>query len=306
MGLQPPYHIKTIAEFHKIFVLPKPQHPLISVVRYEDVKQWNAHIPNGFVNNFYSVALKKTFHAKMKYGQQEYDFEEGILAYVAPGQVINIVREETEIVNHSGWLLLIHPDFLWNTALAKKIKQYDYFGYQLNEALHLSEKEEIMLINILNNIEQEYNTNIDKFSQEVMIAQLEMLFTYSERFYQRQFVTRKITNHTILERLESLLSNYFKSDDLATDGLPTVQYISKALNISPNYLSRLLTTLTGQSTQQFIHDKLIELAKEKLSGTDLSINEIAYELGFEHAQSFSNLFKKKIGVSPITFRASFN
>lgn len=139
-----------------------------------------------------------------------------------------------------------------------------------------------------------------------MIAQLEMLFTYSERFYQRQFVTRKITNHTILERLESLLSNYFKSDDLATDGLPTVQYISKALNISPNYLSRLLTTLTGQSTQQFIHDKLIELAKEKLSGTDLSINEIAYELGFEHAQSFSNLFKKKIGVSPITFRASFN
>jgi len=276
------------------------------VVRFEDVKGWNANIPTGVINNFYSVALKKTFHAKMKYGQQEYDFEEGILAFVAPGQVISIVREENEIVNHSGWLLLIHPDFFWNTALAKKIKQYDYFGYQLNEALHLSEKEETMLINILNNIEQEYNTNIDKFSQEVMIAQLELLFTYSERFYQRQFVTRKITNHTILERLESLLSNYFKSDDLATEGLPTVQYISKALNISPNYLSRLLTTLTGQCTQQFIHDKLIELAKEKLSTTDLSINEIAYTLGFEHTQSFSKLFKSKTNLSPLIFRQSFN
>ncbi len=305
MKTSTPFHIKTIAEYHKFMDLPKPQHPLISVIKFEDVKRTPGNNPGSFMNNFYSIALKRT-NAKMKYGQQEYDFDEGVLAFIAPNQILSIVLEENEVLQHSGWLLIFHPDFLWNTSLAKKIKQYDYFGYQLTEALHLSDKEETMLRGIIENINQEYHSNIDKLSQDVIIAQLELFLTYAERFYQRQFITRKISNHTILDRLEILLAAYFKSDDVAVKGLPTVQDVSEKLNISPNYLSRLLKTLTGQSTQQFIHDKLIDLAKEKLSTTDLSVNEIAYELGFEHAQSFSKLFKTKTHLSPLEFRASFN
>jgi len=158
----------------------------------------------------------------------------------------------------------------------------------------------------MHNIEHEYHSNIDKFSQDVIIAQLELLLTYADRFYHRQFITRKITNHKILERLEDLLTEYFNSDTLSQKGLPTVQYIADMLNVSPNYLSVLLKTLTGQSTQQHIHDKLIEKAKDKLSTTSLSVSEIAYELGFEHSQSFSKLFKSKTNLSPLEFRHSFN
>jgi AraC-like DNA-binding protein len=306
MDLSKPHQIKTIGEYHRLMDLPKPQHPLISVVKFEDIKPKAVNTPKTIVNGFYSIALKKTFNAKMKYGQQEYDFEEGILAFISPNQVISVVMEENEIIEHSGWLLIFHPDFLWNTSLAKKIKQYDFFGYNLTEALHLSEKEEAMLISILQNINQEYHSNIDKFSQDVIIAQLDLLLTYSERFYQRQFITRKITNHTILDKLENILIAYFKQENLLANGLPTVQYISKQLNISPNYLSRLLKTLTGQSTKQFIQDKLIDFAKEKLSTTDLSVNEIAYKMGFEHPSSFSKLFKTKTNLTPLEFRNSFN
>ncbi len=203
-------------------------------------------------------------------------------------------------------MLLIHPDFLWNTPLAKGIKRYEYFDYSVNEALFLSEKEEATSTNIIQSIQQEYHANIDRFSQDIIIAQIELLLTYSERFYQRQFITRKITNHAILDRLEDLLTNYFNSDDLVEKGLPTVQFIAEALSVSPNYLSGLLKVLTGQSTQQRIHDKLIEKAKEKLSTTDLSVTEIAYELGFRHPQSFSKLFKTKTNLSPSAFRNSFN
>ncbi len=203
-------------------------------------------------------------------------------------------------------MILIHPDFLWNTALAKSIKKYEYFGYAANEALFLSEKEETIINGIAKYIEQEYHSNIDKFSQEIIVSQLEVLFNYADRFYQRQFITRKVSNHKILEQLEEILSAYFENTDLVTKGLPSVQYIADSLNVSPNYLSNMLKTLTGQSTQQHIHDKLIEKAKEKLSTTDLSVSEIAYQLGFEHSQSFSKLFKSKTQVSPLEFRQSFN
>jgi AraC family transcriptional activator of pobA len=205
-----------------------------------------------------------------------------------------------------GWMILIHPDFLWNTPLAKIIKQYEFFNYSVYEALYLSDKEEMMLTTIAQNIEQEYHANIDRFSQSVIIAQLELLLTYSERFYQRQFITRKIASHEILGKLEDLLNNYFNSGALAQKGLPSVTYIAESLNISPGYLSGLLKSLTGQNTQQHLHNKLIELAKEKLSTTQLSVSEIAYELGFEHLQSFSKLFKTKTNLSPMEFRHSFN
>lgn len=299
-----PHKLNSITEYHQLMDLPKPEHPLVSVINFEDIKRPAGGKPIALTHDFYSIALKRNFNGKMKYGQQEYDFDEGLMIFISPGQVFTI--EADEELKHSGWLLLVHRDFLWNTPLAKTIKQYEYFSYSVNEALYLSEKEEATIVNIMRNIEQEYRSNIDKFSQSVIIAQLELLLIYAERFYHRQFITRKITNHKILNRLEDILTAYFNSDALAKKGLPTVQYIAETLNVSPNYLSVMLKVLTGQSTQQHIHDKLIEKAKEKLSTTDLSVSEIAYELGFEHSQSFSKLFKNKTSLSPLAFRQSFN
>lgn len=301
-----PYRIKTITEFHRIGGLPKPEHPLVSVINVEDVKRFRDDEPANFIYEFYFIALKRNCDAKFKYGQQQYDFDEGTMFFVGPNQIFGVEQGKNDSEKKSGWMLLFHPDFLWNTSLAKKIKQYGYFDYSVHEALFLSEKEESVMNNIIRNIEQEYHSNIDKFSQNVIISQLELLLTYSERFYERQFITRKITNHKILGRLEELLTRYFNNDDLINKGLPTVQYIAGELNVSPNYLSSLLKVLTGQNTKQHIHDKLIEKAKEKLSTTNLSVSEIAYELGFEHSQSFSKLFKNKTTFSPLEFRQSFN
>ncbi len=274
--------IKTISQFHRFRGLPQPQHPLISVINFEDIKNLPEEGSLSQVNDFYSIALKRNFNGSIKYGQQKYDFDEGMMTFMSPGQVLKIEVNEGEELKHSGWLLLIHPDFLWNTALVKNIKQYEYFDYSVNEALFLSQKEETIINNIVQNIQQEYHSNIDKFSQYIIISQIEVLLNYADRFYHRQFITRKIGNHQILNRLEQILEKYFNSDDLVKEGLPSVQHIAEALNVSPNYLSNMLKILTGQSTQQHIHNKLIEKAKEKLSVTDLSVSEIAYELGFEH------------------------
>lgn len=301
-----PRRIKTISEYHQIMGLPKPEHPLISVINFESIKHLPSDKPVSILFDFYSISLKRNFNGKMKYGQQEYDFDEGIMFFISPGQVFGIEMAKDAALRHTGWLLLIHPDFLWNTSLIKTIREYQYFDYSVHEALFLSEKEEMTVTGLMQNIAQEYHSNIDKFSQGVILAQLELLLTYADRFYHRQFITRKITNHKILGRLEDFLTEYFKSDAVAKKGLPTVQYVADALHISSNYLSAMLKVLTGQSTQQHIHDKLIEKAKEKLSTTDLSVSEIAYELGFEHSQSFSKLFKSKTRVSPLEFRHSFN
>lgn len=305
MANQQLHRFKSITEFHQDRGLPRPEHPLISVINLELLKKT---FPAGtsMVKDFYSIALKRNFNARMKYGQQEYDFDEGTMFFISPGQVLRIESHNQVELKQTGWLLLVHPDFLWNTPLAKTIKQYEYFDYAVNEALFLSEKEEATITGIMQSIEQEYHANIDKFSQGIIITQLELLLNYADRFYHRQFITRKISNHAILNRLEDLLAEYFNGDDLPSKGLPTVQYIAETLHVSPNYLSGLLKVLTGQSTQQHIHTKLIEKAKEKLSTTNLSVSEIAYELGFEHPQSFSKLFKTKTNFSPLEFRQSFN
>jgi AraC family transcriptional regulator, transcriptional activator of pobA len=300
------HRLKTIADFHRFRELPKPEHPLISVIDVATIQYPSSGEPLNIVADLYSVAMKRIYNGKMRYGQQEYDFDEGVMFFLAPGQVYSLEPYGREFLRQSGWMLLIHPDFLWNTPLAKGIKQYDYFDYSVNEALFLSDKEEAIIAGIFQNIQQEYHSNIDKFSQSIIISQIETLLNYSERFYQRQFITRKITNHKILDRLEEILTGYFNNDRVVKNGLPTVEYVASELNVSPNYLSGLLRSLTGQSTQQHIHNKLIEKAKEKLSTTELSVSEIAYELGFEHPQSFSKLFKTKTNLSPLEFRDSFN
>ncbi|WP_288374231.1 response regulator transcription factor [Chryseobacterium culicis] len=297
--------IKTISEFHKLRGLPNPEHPLVSIIDYSSIKR-PANIDEvNLVLDFYMISLKKGIGGKMYYGQQEFDFDDGLMAFMEPNQVFRIQSDPAAREERSGWLLLIHPDFLWNTALAKGIRRYEYFDYSVNEALFLSEKEQKTLNSIIDNIKQEYQTNIDQFSKQIIISQIESLLNYSERFYNRQFITREKSNHQILERLEKLLDKYFEHT-IAEKGLLSVQFIADELNISPKYLSTLLKTLTGQNTQQHIHNKLIEVAKEKLSTTNLSVSEIAYEMGFEHSQSFSKLFKSKTAQSPLEFRGSFN
>ncbi|MFC6096080.1 helix-turn-helix domain-containing protein [Flavobacterium qiangtangense] len=300
------HRIKTITEFHQLRGLPSPEHPLISVIDYSKIKHSADTNSINWMLDFYLISLKRNLSAKFNYGQQQYDFDEGAMFFIAPNQVFRIEVDHNPTPKRSGWMLLIHPDFLWKTPLAKTIKNYEYFDYSVNEALFLSEKEETIVNGIVQNIRQEYHSNIDKFSQNIIIPQIETLLNYAERFYQRQFITRKIANHQILEKLEKLLHDYFDSESLTEKGLPTVKYISDNLNITPSYLRGLLKSLTGQSTQQHIHDKMIDKAKEKLSTTNLSVSQIAFELGFEHPQSFSKLFKNKTNVSPLEFRQSFN
>lgn len=308
MSSSPLFRFSSVSDYHRAAGLPKPAHPLISVVHMEDISLPIAEVPFSLVGDFYWISMKKMHHFKFKYGQHNSDYEDGVLFFMSPGQLFGVesVEHAGNLKKSEGWMILIHPDFLWNTPLAKNIRQYEFFSYSVNEALYLSEKEEAMLTAIVNQIEQEYNTAIDRFSQNVIVAQLELLLTYSERFYHRQFITRKKASHELLIRLEDYLSSYFNSGALAKRGLPGVTHIAEILNISPGYLSTLLKTLTGQNMQQHLHHKLIELAKEKLSTSNLTVSEIAYELGFEHLQSFSKLFKTKTNLSPLEFRASFN
>lgn len=257
------------------------------------------------VHHFYSIALKKTFHARLKYGQQEVDFTEGVLLCMAPRQLLSIAGPPETAASHQGWLLLVHPDLLQHTPLARKIRQYEYFAYQAHEALHVSEAEQQLLVGILEQVAHECRTQPDRLSRPVILAQLDLLLTYAERFYQRQFRTRQAGSQQLLGRLEEVLATYFAGNKLPDQGLPPVTYLAEALHLSPNYLSRLLKTLTGQSTKQFILSKAVEAAKEQLSTTTLTVNEIAYGLGFAHPQAFSKLFKSQTQVSPRQFRQSF-
>jgi AraC family transcriptional regulator, transcriptional activator of pobA len=300
------FRFNSIAEFHTFCNLPSPEHPLISLIDYSKVSYPVHENELKWIQNFYSIGLKRNVNARFNYGQQQYDFNSGVLTFVSPLQFLKIEINQNVIVEPTCWLLLIHPDFLWNTPLAKKIKSYDFFQYAVNEALFLSDKEEKVIVDVLLKIEQEYQSNIDKFSGELIIAQLELLLIYSERFYERQFLTRKKSNYELLERFEKVLSHYFASNRLLENGIPTVTDIAKQINISPNYLGTLLRLHTQQNTQQHIQNKLINYAKERLSTTNLSVSEIAYELGFEHPQSFSKLFKQKTNQTPLEFRQSFN
>ena len=296
--------INSVSELHKLMGLPKPKHPLVSLINYNDIQY--AAIDNSIkaILNFYTVSIKHNADCKFNYGQNYYDFDEGVLAFMEPGQIASGTQNGN--IKADGWLLVFHPDLIRNYPIGKNIKNYGFFSYAVNEALHLSESEEEMIGEIFKNIEKEYNHSIDQFSQDVMVSQIELLLNYSNRFYNRQFITRKTASNDLLTKVEALLDGYFKSDKILESGLPTVQYFADKLNLSPNYLSDMLRVMTGQSTQQHIHNKLIEKAKEALSTTNLTVSEIAYQLGFEHPQSFSKLFKTKMNVSPLEYRASFN
>ena len=276
----------------------------MSVINLADVKCHFDETIKSVIYNFYSVCIKKDFTGKLKYGQNYYDFDEGVMTFFSPGQVISTDTPDDMAIK--GWWLVIHPDFIQSYPLAKGIKEYGYFTYAVNEALHLSDKEEAMMTMLIEQIGQEYRSPIDHYSQDVIVSQIDLLLNYANRFYNRQFITRKSASHDLLTKLETLLSDYFEHEKVQEMGLPTVQYLSEKLNVSPTYLSDLLRKLTGQSTQQHIHNKLIDKAKQILTTTSLSVSEIAYQLGFEYPQSFNKLFKSKTNVSPLEFRQSFN
>ena len=300
-------HFKTISEFHEFRQLPRPQHPLISVVDVGAVPPFGDAEPESLLMDFYSIAVKRMRNVSSKYGQQPFDFKEGIMSFMAPKQVFSLdVTNKDEAVEKSGWVIYVHPDFIWNTPLAKTIDHYDFWNYSLHEGLFLSDREETTILSVIQAIGQEYCSPIDRFSKPIIISQIESLLNYADRFYHRQFITREKANHQMLERVEALLQAYFNSPDLAEKGLPTVKHVAEQLHLSPKYLSNMLRAVTGQNTQQHIHARLIAKAKEKLSTTSLTVSEIAYELGFEHVPSFSKLFKTKTSLSPLEFRASFN
>lgn len=292
----------SLSELHRVFGLPKPLHPIISFIDTKDIKIQRHEVADSFALNFYKITYKTKLCSRVKYGQHYYDFGEGGLVFTAPNQLFETPDDSVK----SGYMLLIHPDFLLSYTLASKIKQYGFFSYAANEALHLSDQEKTTILSIFTIIDDELESRIDDFSHDVMISQIELLLNYCHRFYKRQFITRKAVNSDLLQKLEALLADYFSNEKTVLQGIPTVQFLSDKLNMSPSYLSDMLRSLTGQNTQQHIHDKLIETAKEKLSTTDFSVSEIAYALGFEHAQSFSRLFKSKTDLSPLAFRQSFN
>jgi AraC family transcriptional activator of pobA len=297
-----PQKFASISDLHKALGLPKPMHPLVSLVDYGNIKTEPDKLPKVMILNFYKISFKKNLQGKIKYGQHHYDFDEGGISFIAPKQLIAAAEEEKD---YSGYTLLFHPDFIRNHALAKAIKNYGFFSYSANEALHLSDKEKKIIIEVFEHVMQELESSIDEFSQDVMISHIEVLLNYSNRFYKRQFITRKAANHDILTRLEELLDTYFNQESTLIKGLPTVEYLADQLNLSPRYLSDLLRSLTGKNTQQHIHDKVIEKAKEYLTTDNLTVAEVAYQLGFEHPQSFNRIFKKKTNLTPVEFKQSF-
>lgn len=299
-----PYIINSVSELHSFLNLKKPTHPLVSIINFADTKINPIVEPQSIVYNFYTVYLKKNCDAKIKYGQEYYDFNSGVMVFFEPKQMF-VVEAETSIKSE-GWMLVFHPDFIQGYTLAKKIREYGFFSYVVNEALHTSEEEETIISSVVHNLKGEIEKFIDPYTQDVVISHIELLLNYCNRFYNRQFITRKTASKEILTNLEALINDYFDNRLAEKSGIPSVQYFADRLHVSSNYLSDMLRSLTGQNTRQHIHNKLIDKAKELLSTTELSVAEIAYQLGFEHPQSFHKLFKSKTQISPLKFRQSLN
>lgn len=294
------HKFKSLSEFHQLFGLPKPEHPLISFIRLEDMSMPDLALPDYWVLDFYKIAYKDTI-GRARYGQHHYDFGEGGLVFTAPGQLF----EKPRNIKSKGCMLLLHPDFFLSYPLARKIKQFGFFSYATDEALHLSVKEKETIFSVLKIVDEELNSRIDDFSHDVIISQVELLLNYSSRYYKRQFITYKAINADLIQQFETLLYSYF-TEKTSQDKIPSVQYVADKLNVSANYLSDLLRSQTGLNTQQHIHNRLIDNAKEILSTTNYSVSEIAYQLGFDYPQSFSRLFKSKTKLTPLEFRQSFN
>ena len=292
------FDIQSISDLHKLVKYAPPKHPLISVIDHADFYARRPKEDGIYRFGFYTISCKK-FEGLLKYGKGYYDFSEGSLLFTAPGQTIT---PGPDVTVDEGWALFFHPDLIHGTDLGKKIHQYSFFNYEANEALHISEEEKLIIKDCVTKIEREYSQNIDKHSQGLIVSNIELLLNYCNRFYDRQFYTRAKVNSDVVQQFEKLLRDYFSQSTLIEAGLPNVKYFASRLNLSPNYLSDLLNKFTGKTTQEHIHLELIDKAKSLLWGTDNSISEIAYGLGFEHPSHFTKIFKSKTGKSPSEYR----
>ncbi|RFM35178.1 helix-turn-helix domain-containing protein [Chitinophaga silvisoli] len=297
------YIFNSVSELHRALGLPAPMHPLISLSDYANITADVTELSKALVLNMYKISFKFNFSGRIKYGQRHYDFDAGGMSFSSPMQVISASPEEAD---YSGRSLIIHADFLRNYPLAKTIKNYGFFSYAVNEALHLSEQEKEIIMGIFNSIQHELSSSIDHFSQDIIISQIEQLLNYSNRYYNRQFITRKAVHNDMLSTLDQLLSDYFDRDAGLFEGIPSVVTLAEKLHVSQRYLSDMLRSVTGMNTQQYLQAKMTEKARELLSTTSLTIGEIAYQLGFEYPQSFNKFFKKQTQVSPLDYRHSFN
>lgn len=276
-------------------------HPLISVIDLSKTTQVKAFEADALSFGFYAVFLKQGKHCDIRYGRDYYDYQDGTMVFIAPDQVIGIIKEDGDF-KPSGHALLFHPDFIRGTSLGSKIREYTFFSYDVREALHMSERERQMIIECLNKIDFELQHAIDKHSKKIITSNIELLLDYCMRFYDRQFITRDFVNKGILERFESLLHEYFQSDKPNKIGTPSVGYCAGQLNLSANYFGDLIRKETGQSALDYIQSKLIEIAKEKVFNLNKSVSEIAYELGFKYPQHFTRFFKKHTGQTPNEYR----
>ena len=296
--------IKTITQLHDILGFEKPKHPLISVMNVEDLK--NAQELSGvrLSADFYLVSMKE-HECGLTYGRGHYDFQEGTLIFTAPNQVLQ-TTEETDHSKNKGWMLFFHPDLIRSTTLSEKIDDYTFFSYEANEALHLSDQEKKIIYDCVKNIELEYNTNIDEHSQDLFVSNLQLMLNYCKRFYNRQFHTRTSQQKDVVSQFEKHLKTYFKSNELAEIGQPSVNYFAELAHLSPNYLSDLLKKETGKNIKEHINDTVVNKAKTLLLNSSNTVNEIAYELGFNYPHYFSRMFKSKTGFTPAKYRESIN
>lgn len=294
------HHINSISELNKTLNQPEPKHPLISIIDFSRVnfrKVGNIRVSA----SFYTIILKNLCPGALRYGRNYYDFQEGTLFFIAPNQVVSI-EDPDETKDIYGWGLYFHPDLIRGTSLNAKMINYSFFSYNAYEALHLSEQEKTKLGEIVKNIEIELEQNIDKHSRTLIVSSIELLLNYSNRYYDRQFITRTESNKDIISDFEKLLADYFTSEELLNLGFPSVKYFAGQLHLSANYLSDLLKKETGKNGTEHIQYYVIELAKDKLLSSTVSVSEIAYDLGFEYPQYFSKIFKKNTGMTPAEYR----
>lgn len=294
-------NLQSIADLHKVFHLGNSQHPLITVLDFSKVSEQIEH-NSKITTEFYAIMFKNYCKNNIKYGRKTIDFQSGNLICIAPNQVIEIDNEIEHKENMLGWGLFFHPDLIRATSLNSKIKDYSFFNYEVSEALHLSDKEKIILYEFVQKIQSELQENIDVHSQYIIVSTIELLLNYCSRFYGRQMITRSQSHKTIITQIENILTKYFAETKISEQGLPSVKYLADKIHLSPNYLSDLLKKETGKSAQEHIHFYLIEAAKTYLINTDKNISEISYNLGFEYPQYFNKLFKQKTGKTPVQFR----
>lgn len=294
-------HIASVTEYNDLFGV-ETLHPLVSII---DLSKCQPMFHERHVFSFYAIFLKDVKCGNLIYGCQTYDYQEGTVVCLAPGQVIGM-EDTGEKFQPKGWALLFHPDLIHGTSLGRHIKEYSFFSYEVREALHLSEREREVFVDCLNKIQQELEHAIDRLSKRLIATNIELLLDYCLRFYERQFITREKVNHDILSRFENLLDNYFSANTAIKKGLPSVKYCATELCLSPNYFGDLIKKETGNTAQEYIQHKIIDISKERILNPMLSISQVAYDLGFQYPQHFTRMFKRVVGITPSEYRLKVN